>query len=86
MERNEKTERLVPTVGMPASYCIGCDSYAGEIVQVERNGRQVGFSEKGRVRTFSLRKNGRFYEVGCAIGDGGSLFLGKAEDRRDPSF
>jgi len=82
------TNITLPVVGMPATYCIGSDCYAGSIVDVSPSGRIVGYSDKGskKVQGFSLRKNGRWYPIGCAIGQGGSLRLGVAEDYRDPSF
>jgi hypothetical protein len=85
---NEETKVVIPTVGMPATYCIGSDRYAGSIVMVSHNARLVGYSDKGstEVNSFSLRNNGRFYPVGSKIGQGGSLRLGTAEDYRDPSF
>lgn len=86
MENEEKKAPVVPTVGMPATYCIGSDRYAGQIVQVA--GRTIGFQEEGatRVEVFSLRKNGRWYKTGFPVGKGGSLRLGVAENYQDPSF
>lgn len=37
-------------------------------------------------RAFTLRKNGKWVEVGEAINQGGTIRLGVAEDYLDPSF
>ena len=37
-------------------------------------------------KTYSLRKNGRFYPKGSSIRSGGSIFLGDAIAYQDPSF
>lgn len=41
---------------------------------------------KARIRTFTLRKSGRYYEKGCEMGRGGSLTIGFRRTYRDPSF
>lgn len=38
---NEKTETLVPTVGMLCTLPSGNDRYPGKIVEIKRNGRQI---------------------------------------------
>ena len=85
----ENEDTKFPVVGMPATYCIGSDRWAGSIVSVSKSGRTLGFSDRrdgAMIETFSLRQNGRFYRVGCPMGQSGTLRLGVAEDYRDPSF
>ena len=77
---------LVPAVGMPATYEIGSDSYAGTIVEIHRGGLTLVWrSTSGRlVKTFT-RKADRSYAL---KGHGyGYLTLGDTSPTNlDPGF
>ena len=86
----------IPHRGMPATYSIGADKYAGTIVDFTPSYKTVWFEfgyDKTRGaqranpqegRKFTLRESGVYREVGSK--HSGSLFLGVAEDYLDPSF
>lgn len=99
---NERREALAflkqnPAVGMPASFGIGGDSYAMEIVGVEyfKTGAKAGqiksvlaaASGDREAERFTMTKSGRLqkraeYESYFY----GSLTVGYALEQRDPSF
>lgn len=74
-------------VGTPATYAIGSDRYAGEVVSVRKNGQEIWFRSKGSSgegEPFTYRG-----VSGCYVSKGSSygvLLIGTAEDYRDPSF
>ena len=76
---------LIPTVGMPATFTIGSDRYAGSIAEIKRKGRTIvfKFAHNNRTEDFTLRGRGMYYSKGSKCG---YLSLGAAEDYRDPSF
>lgn len=81
-------ESLVPVVGMPCTYRIGSDRY-GAVVTAVKSPKSIEvamLSGSQPPKVFTLRSNGRWYNLGCAIKDGGSVRLGVAEDYLDPSF
>lgn len=84
---NDNIDVKVPYVGMPASHCIGSDTYAGKIVGVSKGGGYVMFLRDGRhdgmVEKYTKRKSGRYIQAGC---DYGHLALGIAKDYLDPHF
>ncbi len=64
-----------PYVGMPASYRLGSDIYAGQIIEIVLN--KHGFACKivwksnnswKESEIFTLRKDGRFLIKGCNFG------------------
>lgn len=68
---------------VPASYTIGSDSYGGSAEILSE--RRIKFIEKnGHAILFSLRKDGRWREVGAK--GGGTIYLGKSVDYMDPHF
>jgi hypothetical protein len=77
-----------PEVGMPATYCVGSDSYAMVIVDVTRTGHQVAAryadSSYAAPKVFTRRKNGGYREKGSQTY--GSLLLGFGHTYRDPSY
>jgi hypothetical protein len=79
-------------VGMPATFGIGTDRYATEVIGVYRfkSGAKAGQVKAVEVQFFGMftlrttgRKAGRLIREG---GSHGSLRLGVAEDYRDPHF
>lgn len=72
-------EKVAPFVGMPATFHIGSDRYATKVTAVSPSGHKI--DAEGRV--FTRRSNGRYILRG---GNYGSLTLGVAETRLDPSF
>jgi hypothetical protein len=68
-----------PVVGMPATFNIGSDHYATEVTAVSPSKHRIE-TTKG---VFTRRSNGRYIMRG---GNYGSLTLGIAETRLDPSF
>lgn len=70
------------TVGMPATYCIGSDTYAGKISHVSPSGAYVLFVRDGSARAerFNRGKDGTYRQ------SSGYLRLGIAETYRDRSF
>ncbi len=72
-----------PYVGMPATYCIGGDSYATKIETVTKGLNIVTVILFNQVREFTLRKNGRYMQLGSTCG---VLRLGEAIDHLDPNF
>src|SRR5271157_2980328 len=79
-----------PYVGMPATYVIGSDQYAGEIVEVSRTGHQVTWVrvfESGKESKWghrlSRRRDGRYICVGSQHGH---LKLGVAKTDLDAGF
>lgn len=76
----------VPRVGDLCTYSIGSDDYAGKVVAVRRNGREVDVEIGGLgVRAVSRRKG---YESWMQVGrrESGLYTMGIAIDRRDPDF
>jgi hypothetical protein len=73
-----------PYVGMPATYSNGRDDWAGEITDVSMTGYKIVFKAKrGLERVATLREDGSYRPVGQRHS---IIYLGKAEDYRDPSF
>lgn len=79
-------------VGMPATYSINGDSYACEVSNVKR-------TKDGKLKTvtiskhngaifeeWSVRRNGRLVPIGKTPVRGESLYIGVANERRDPHF
>jgi hypothetical protein len=88
----ERLDESKWTVGTPATYSIGSDCYAAEIVNVQRykSGKNIGkvsFVEVqisfGQVRKFTRRAHGSFLSVGYNCG---SLTVGYAYEYMDPHF
>lgn len=80
---NEK--QLKPYIGMPVTYCIGSDRYAGEIKQMMGT-KFLTVICKGLEKypeIFSLRKNGQYRSKGTSAG---YLILGEAREYMDPHF
>ncbi len=79
-----------PFVGQPATFNIGSDHYACEVVKVSASGKTVWASRGGKflrrevVRQYGMEK--RTEVVYRSPGGIGSLSIGVAEDRLDPSF
>ena len=80
------------SVGTPATYSIGSDRYATEIVKVTyyKTGKLAGFVKTVEVKSGSVF---RPYQLSDRISWRkapeqwwGTLFVGFAEDYRDPSF
>src|SRR5271166_6160432 len=78
------TEDRKPYVGMPATYRIGSDAYAGKITEVLRNGKTVVWTRTndatgelvpGFTNRCTLRRFGRYIATG---GNHGDLKLGVA--------
>ena len=94
LERDLKGEEA--DRGTPATYAVGSDRYAGEIVKVEHyksgaNQNRVRvitfqFTTKGglngRIETFRKNKHGYWKATGSTA----TLHIGYAEDYRDPHF
>lgn len=74
-----------PVVGMPATYSIGSDSYAAEVVSVSKSGHKIEarVGRGSKAETFTRRKNGAYVLAGTTYGH---LTLGMAREYRDPSF
>ena len=90
-----------PADGRPATILNVSDRYATKIVAVSKSGktvtveatRQEGYVTAGGDydtrnirRVFTLRKSGRWVELGQDAHHGTALLIGVAEDYRDPSF
>jgi hypothetical protein len=73
-----------PEVGTPATYHIGSDRYAAEVIQVRREGREITVQTVAGNRTFTYRTKTGYYKLKGS--DYGFLTLGVAEDYRDPNF
>lgn len=82
-----------PVVGMPATYGIGSDRYAYTVTEVlsakriklarDRDRRGLYLPGEGEPVVATLRKDGRWREVGASCG---SFLLGERETHLDPSF
>lgn len=74
-----------PAVGTPGTYSIGSDRYAGTVVGVFSNGREIWLEvDRLGVLKFTYRPtDGAYRERGQRCG---RLSLGVAEDYRDPSY
>lgn len=88
MDNANENGKKVPAVGMPATYVIGSDNYAGTISYVSPSGAFVLFVKPGWTRSdqflrFNRSAKGRYQTAG---GRSGYLHLGTARDYRDPSF
>lgn len=85
MTNIKSTEKKAVTieVGTPVTYCIGADRYDGKITAHTASKKTLTVTFVGDVQKYTLRKCGRYREVGS---DAGYLQIGVAEDRRDPSF
>lgn len=72
-----------PVVGELATYCIGSDRYAGEVVAVSKSGHKLTFRRRGTRsdRDFYRQANGDYGSRDC-----GTIGLGYADDYLDPSF
>lgn len=81
----------VPQVGMPATYRIGSDSYAGKLIAVSPTKHRVTWvrvREDGNVNTnmtkeFTRRTSGEYLAIGSKHG---SLKIGVAETALDEGF
>jgi hypothetical protein len=73
-----------PPVGEPATYNIGSDSYAGEVVAVRREGKEITIQTAIGLHTFTYRRKSGYYKLKGT--DVGILTLGVAVDKRDPNF
>jgi hypothetical protein len=73
-----------PAIGSPATYSIGSDSYAAEVVAVRRGGKEIHVQTViGRLVFTYGTKTGYYKLKGMRVG---ILTLGVAIDKRDPSF
>lgn len=74
------------TVGMLATMCHVNDRYAGKVVSVKRNGREVEFAHEGNEsgEAFTLRKDGRYVAKGSESYP--YLSLGDAQSYRAPEI
>lgn len=72
-------------VGVPCTYAIGSDRYAGFVVSVSKSLHRIVANLGAHLgdRTFTRRKRGSYVEAGRSCGH---LWLGTAENHRDPSF
>lgn len=74
-------------IGMPCTYCIGSDCYAGRVSNVLRNGKTVQVTLDGLAewpdKEFTLRQNGDWRIKGQ---NHGRLLLGKAGSHTDRGF
>jgi hypothetical protein len=79
---------VLPTVGMPCTYGIGSDTYAGKVLAVSKSGHRVTVNiGDGDVRVFTRRtRHGLVTGYVPAGRPCGYLTLGVARDYRDPSF
>jgi hypothetical protein len=74
---------MQPTIGMPCTYSIGSDCYAGEITKVSASGKMVEANCEGLTIKATLRQDGKYRPVGANYS---LLSIGHAISRRDPSF
>lgn len=87
-----KNAPVAPVVGMPATFNIGSDHYACEITKVSPSGKTVWASRGGKFMRREVTKGGyingetRTFVIYRSPGGYGSLTIGMAEDRLDPSF
>jgi hypothetical protein len=72
-----------PTIGMPCTYSIGADCYAGQLTEVSASGKTVVANCEGLTVKATLRRDGKFRPVGASYS---FLSIGRAVSRRDPSF
>lgn len=74
-----------PLIGMPCTYQIGSDKYAGRVVEVSKSGHKVTVQLGTRPETnvFTRRKDGYYFARGS---NHGLLIFMVSEDYRDPSF
>lgn len=74
----------LPTVGMPATWQVGSDSYGGELTYVSPTGHFVMFTHTGypQAKRFNRCADGVYRGRGGV----GRLRLGMAETHLDPSF
>lgn len=72
-----------PLPGMPCTYEIGSDAYAGEVLWVSKGGASLKARVGGRERAFTRRKDGCYRQAGENFG---RLYFLTAKDYRDPSF
>lgn len=72
-----------PTVGMPCTYGIGSDCYAGEIIEVSASGKILVANCEGLTIKATLRRDGAYRPVGANYS---RVYLGNAKSYRDPSF
>ena len=89
MPRTQQYPVLPPVVGMAATYVIGGDRHPMIVTKVDRTGRRVEarspfWRDDVAPNVYTLRRDGRYVIQGS--GRAGSLYLGEAQDRRDPSF
>jgi len=75
---------------IPATYHIGSDRYAGDIVETYANGKKAIFlfrDSKRVLRLYKSEKHGtsNIWEISGA-GRSGCVVQGYAEDSLDPSF
>jgi hypothetical protein len=93
MTTPSETNNVQPTLGMPVTYHLGSDSYAGEIVWVSPSGHKVTVELSGYSATSqrdpsgimcTCRRDGVYRVVGSKRGQ--FLSLGKAVSYLNPSF
>lgn len=78
--------KVIPTIGLPVTMSIGGDSYPSKIVVIQGAPpfpRFVSIEFGGEEKVFSLRDDGKYWESGKSVGQGASLFLGTAAEKRD---
>lgn len=86
------TEQTVsaPFVGQPATFNIGSDHYACEVTKVSASGKTIWASRGGKFMRREVKVGGygrtETRVVYRSPGGYGSLTIGVAEDRLDPSF
>lgn len=82
----------LPYVGMPASYQIGSDQYAGKLIAVSstrhrvtwvRHEESTSMTNTGMTTEFTRRSDGRYLAIGSRYG---SLKLGVAKTSLDEGF
>lgn len=74
-------------IGDPATMCHINDRYGGKIIDIRHNGRTVDFQgDNGLIRTFTIRKNGRYVPKGVGLHDYPSLAIGFSRSYETPEI
>jgi hypothetical protein len=73
-------------VGMPATYVIGSDQYAGKIIEASTTRHRITWQREGNVgitKELTRRRNGTYYAIGSKYG---YVKLGVAKTILDEGF
>jgi hypothetical protein len=76
-----------PSIGLPATLCVGSDCYPGSVVAVSAGKSVITFKHdrrSGDLVRATLRKDGTYRPVGCKYS--ATIRLGEAEYYMDPHF